>query len=138
MTATARRSSGIRYVLGSLLAFGALNAAYGGYYGLSGAKGVPLEWLSGSPFRDYFIPSLILLVVMGGSFLAGAIAAFANSRLARTAGLWAGVVVLVWISVQLGIIGYVSWMQPVTAVGGIAVLGLAWLLPGQGARTTAR
>lgn len=72
MTATARRSSGIRYVLGSLLTFGALNAAYGGYYGLSGAKGVPLEWLSGSPFRDYFIPSLILLVVVGGSFLSRA------------------------------------------------------------------
>ncbi len=30
----------IRYLLGSLLAFGALNAIGGGYYGLSGAAGV--------------------------------------------------------------------------------------------------
>jgi hypothetical protein len=48
----------IRYSLGSLLAFGALNAIGGGYYGLSGAAGVPKAWLEGSPFSDYFIPSL--------------------------------------------------------------------------------
>jgi hypothetical protein len=132
-TAGERRSSVIRYVLGSLLAFGAVNAAGGGYYGLSGAQGVPVEWLKGSPLRDYFIPGLVLLVVVGGSFLAGAIAAFTNSRLARVAGLGAGAVVLVWISVQLSIIGYVSWMQPVTAAGGLAILGLFWLLPGQSA-----
>ena len=42
----------IRYLLGALLTFGAINAFAGGYYGLSGAKGVPLEWLEGSPFSD--------------------------------------------------------------------------------------
>jgi hypothetical protein len=36
----------IRYLLGALLTFGAINAFAGGYYGLSGAKGVPLEWLA--------------------------------------------------------------------------------------------
>ena len=67
----------LRYSLGGLLAFGALNAFGGGYYGLAGAAGVPTEWLEGSPFRDYFVPSLILLVVVGGSFLVAAIAVFA-------------------------------------------------------------
>ena len=37
------RSPLIRYLLGGLLAFGALNAVAGGYYGLSGAEGVPRE-----------------------------------------------------------------------------------------------
>jgi hypothetical protein len=140
MAATARegRSSVVRYALGSLLAFGALNAAGGGYHGLSGAEGVPVEWLNGSPFKDYFIPSVVLLVVVGGSLLAGAIAVFADFRLARTAGFLAGVVVLVWISVQLSVIGYVSWMQPITVVGGLGVLGLSWLLPRQGPATTAK
>ncbi len=32
------RSSTVRYALGGLLVFGALNAFGGGYYGLSGAK----------------------------------------------------------------------------------------------------
>ena len=39
-----------RNVLGGVLAFSALNAIAGGYYGLSGAEGVPKQWLEGSPF----------------------------------------------------------------------------------------
>ena len=53
-----------RYSLGGLLAFGALNAFAGGYYGMSGAEDVPREWLEGSPFEDYFIPGLILFLVV--------------------------------------------------------------------------
>jgi hypothetical protein len=119
----------IRYSLGSLLAFGALNAIGGGYYGLSGAAGVPKEWLDGSPFSDYFIPSLILLVVVGGSFVVAAIVVFAGLRIARVAALAAGFVVLGWLAAQVAVLGYVSWMQPTTAVAGVLVLVLAWLLP---------
>jgi hypothetical protein len=119
----------IRYLLGALLTFGAINAFAGGYYGLSGAPGVPLEWLAGSPFKDYFIPSLILFVVVGGAFSSAAIAVFAQWHLARVSALFAGIVVLLWIGVQLAIIGYVSWMQPATFVSGIFILVLAWLMP---------
>jgi hypothetical protein len=123
------RSPLIRFLLGGLLAFGALNAVAGGFYGLSGAEGVPLELLEGSPFTSYYIPSLILLVVVGGSFLFAAIAVFADSRIARVSARGAGAVVLVWIVVQVSIIGYMSWMQPTTAVGGLLILLLSWLLP---------
>src|SRR5215204_2433792 len=112
----------IRYSLGALLVFGAVNAFGGGYYGLSGAKGVPTEWLAGSPFPDYFVPSLMLLVVVGGSFIVAAIAVFTRLRIARLAALAAGIVVLGWLAVQLAIIGYVSWMQPTTAIAGVMVL----------------
>lgn len=70
--------------------------------------GVPLEWLAGSPFSDYFIPSLILFVIVGGALALAAIVVFAQFRLAPVSALFAGVIVLVWISVQLAIIGYVS------------------------------
>ena len=119
----------IRYSLGALLVFGAVNAFGGGYYGLSGAKGVPTEWLNGSPFPDYFVPSLILLVVVGGSFIVAAMAVFTGLRIARLAALAAGIVVLGWLAVQLAIIGYVSWMQPTTAIAGVLVLVLGSLLP---------
>ena len=119
----------IRYSLGALLVFGAVNAFGGGYYGLSGAKGVPTEWLNGSPFPDYFVPSLILLVVVGGSFIVAAMAVFAGLRIARLAALAAGIVVLGWLAVQLAIIGYVSWMQPTTAIAGLLVLVLGSRLP---------
>jgi hypothetical protein len=115
--------------LGVLLAFGAINAFAGGWYGLSGAPGVPLEWLAGSAFREYFIPSLILFVIVGGALAFAAMAVFVRFRLAPVSALTAGIIVLVWISVQLAIIGYVSWMQPATAVAGVAVLILASRLP---------
>jgi hypothetical protein len=104
----------LRYSLGGLLAFGALNAFGGGYYGLSGAEGVPTQWLKGSPFTDYIVPSLILIVVVGGSFLMAAIAVFTGLRIARRTAVAAGLVVLGWLAAQLAIIGYVSWMQPTT------------------------
>ena len=119
----------IRYSLGGLLSFGALNAFGGGYYGLSGASGIPTEWLEGSPFPDYFVPSLILLVVVGGSFLLAAIAVFAGWRVARVAAVAAGLVVLGWLVAQVAIIGYVSWMQPTTAIAGVMVLLLGSRLP---------
>jgi hypothetical protein len=126
-------SSRARYLLGGLLAFGALNAFGGGFYGLAGAEGVPLELLEGSPFRTYFVPSLILVVVVGGSFLLAAIAVFARLRIARVSARGAGVVVLIWIVVQVSIIGYVSWLQPATAIGGLLILVLSMLAPGPGA-----
>ncbi|NLB82118.1 MAG: hypothetical protein GX800_11050 [Clostridiaceae bacterium] len=36
---------------------------------MAGAKGVPGEWLKGSPFSDYFIPGLFLFIVIGVSAL---------------------------------------------------------------------
>lgn len=119
----------IRRSLGGLLVFGAVNAFGGGYYGLSGAKGVPTEWLNGSPFPDYFVPSLILMVVVGGSLIVAATAVFTGLRVARLAALTAGIVVLAWLAVQVAIIGYVSWMQPTTAIAGALVLVLGSLLP---------
>jgi uncharacterized BrkB/YihY/UPF0761 family membrane protein len=119
----------LRYTLGGLLAFGALNAFGGGYYGLSGAGGIPTVWLEGSPFHDYSIPSLILLVVVGGSFLIAAVAVLARRRWARLTAVAAAVIVLGWLAAQLAIIGYVSWMQPVTAAAGGLVFLLAWQLP---------
>jgi hypothetical protein len=124
------QSSAIRYLLGGLLAFGALNAFGGGYYGLSGAEGVPTEWLQGSPFVDYTIPSLILFVVVGGSLLVASVAVFVRLRIARLTAFSAGLIVLGWIVTQFAIIGYVSWMQPTTVIAGVVILTLAWLLPG--------
>ena len=123
------QSSAVRYTLGAVLAFGAFNAFGGGYYGMSGAKGVPVEWLQGSPFSDYTVPSLILFIVVGGTLLLASVAVLTRARNARTSASIAGAIVLIWISAQLAIIGYVSWMQPVTAISGVLILLLASVLP---------
>lgn len=119
----------IRYTLGVVLLFVTINAFGGGYYGMAGAKHVPTEWLQGSPFSNYFIPSLILFVCVGGSSLMAAFAVFRRHHLARKAAFSCGVIILIWISVQVAIIGYVSWMQPATAIAGLFILFLTWLLP---------
>ena len=119
----------IRTLLGALLAFGALNAFAGGYYGLAGAEGVPREWLAGSPFSDYAVPSLVLFVVVGGALALAAIMVFRGHPLARAIACAAAAVLLVWIVVQVAIIGYVSWMQPATFAAGLLMLLLISLLP---------
>jgi hypothetical protein len=79
--------------------------------------GVPRDWLAGSPFQDYFIPSLMLLMAVGAALAVAAVMVIARHHQARLAGYGAGSVVLVWIVVQVAIIGYISWMQPTTFVG---------------------
>jgi hypothetical protein len=115
----------MRRILGILLAFLALNAFGGGLYGMLGARGVPAEWLAGSPFRSYFLPSLFLFVVVGGVC---ALAGWAVLRGRSSAGILAraaAVLLLAWIAAQVAIIGYVSWLQPAVALSGCVVLLLA-------------
>jgi hypothetical protein len=124
-----RETGALRYILGALLTFATLNAFAGGYYGLAGAKGVPREWLRGSPFPDYFVPSLILVVVVGGSLLLATVAVFARWRQDRLFAIAAAAIAFGWLAIEVAIIGYVSWMQPATAIGGALLLVLAWQLP---------
>jgi len=119
----------VRYALGILLFLLAINAFGGGYYGMAGANNVPTEWLKGSPFSNYFVPSLILFVCIGGSALLAAIFVFRQHSQARKVAFICGIIVLLWLIVQLAIIGYVSWMQPTTAVTAILILLLTWKLP---------
>ena len=51
----------MKNALGNLLLFLALNAFGGGYYGMAGAKDVPVEWLEGSPFNNFFFLPLYSL-----------------------------------------------------------------------------
>jgi hypothetical protein len=121
----------LRNTLGALLAFSALNAFGGGYYAMSGAEGVPTEWLEGSPFQNYFIPGFVLFTIVGGLFLVASIAVLARLRFARGAAFAAVAIVSVWLLVQVAIIGYVSWMQPTTAAVSLLILILTWYLPKQ-------
>jgi hypothetical protein len=117
----------VRIILGILEGFLALNAFGGGYYGMNGAEGVPIELLDGSPFKSYFIPGLFLFVFVGGSFLLASIAVFTGWRKARMLSFAAVAIVLSWLAVQVYFIGYISWMQPTTAVIALVILVLTFL-----------
>jgi hypothetical protein len=128
-TRNQRAASAFRLGLGAFLAVFAFNAFGGGVYGLAGAKGFPRSFLVGSPFHTFFVPSLILFVVVGGAFLAASIAVLAQSRTARFAVLAAGAIALGWIAIQVVIIGYVSALQPVVAISAVVVIALGTRLP---------
>lgn len=102
-----------------------LNAFGGGIYGLSGAPGIDPAWLDGSPFRTYVIPSLILFTVIGGGMAVATAAWILKSRVAPWLSLVMGAALMSWIVVQLAMIGYVSWLQPVMLVAGAAVAAFA-------------
>jgi hypothetical protein len=119
----------ICFLLGFLFAFVALNAFGGGFYAMSGAKDVPVELLEGSPFNSFFIPGLILFVVVGGSLLFASIAVFARFSFDRVAAFSAIGILFVWLGVQVAVIGYMSWMQPATGAIGLVMLGLSFFLP---------
>lgn len=106
----------------------AVNAVGGAIYGLSGARDVPREWLKGSPFHDYRMPSLILGVAVGGSSAAAAVTAWHGSEHAGAAAISAGVVLLGWITVQVAIIGPRSFLQPLMASVGATLIGLGTTL----------
>ncbi len=103
----------------------AANAVGGGIYGLAGAKDVPSEWLEGSPFSTYTVPSLFLLGVIGGGMILATAAWLLRRRIAPCVSLGMGVILMSWIVAQVAIIGSVSWMQPASFAAGLAIAALA-------------
>lgn len=118
----------LRILTGILLAVIALNAFGGGYYAMAGAENVPLEWLANSPFTSYFIPGLFLFAVVGGCCTVGAIALFRKHKYANYISLFCALLLMSWILIQVGTIGYVSPLQPAVFIAAVLIAILASIL----------
>jgi hypothetical protein len=94
----------------------------------SGASlGIPVRWLQGSPFADYMLPGLVLWIVLGVAPLVVAAGVWRRRAWgAGAAGLLGGAL-LVWIAVQIALIGYHPWppLQLLYGGVGVALVGLA-------------
>jgi hypothetical protein len=86
---------------------------------------LPLSALAGSPFDTYFVPGLILFSVIGLGPLVAARLAWMRNPVAPVAAFVVGVGLLIWVAVEVAIIGY-SNEPPLQAIYGI--LGVAMLL----------
>jgi hypothetical protein len=109
----------------------AVNAVGGAVWGLAGAKNVPREWLDGTPFHSYVIPSVILFVAVGGGMTTAALALVVRHRLAPEISIAAALVLVVWITAQVLIIvpdGGFSWLQPTMFAAGLFMAVLGWRL----------
>jgi hypothetical protein len=117
-----------------LVVFGALSALVGAVLAIAAnSAGVPLDYLKNSPFSSYFVPGLILGVVVGGTQLAAAIALLAKRGIALLLSAVAGFGMLIWIFVELAMIHQFSWLQAAYFILGglelILVLALLGIVP---------
>src|SRR6478609_755398 len=93
---------------------------------------LPLSALAGSPFDTYLVPGLILFGVLGFGPLVAAGLAWLRHPLAPTAAFVVGVGLLIWVAVEVVIIGYSNEppLQAVYAILGATIVLVAsrWLL----------
>ncbi|GAB3151094.1 hypothetical protein GCM10027058_16590 [Microbacterium neimengense] len=114
-----------------------LASALAGMIGLTvgGGMGLPLEWLDATPFATYFWPGIILGVVVGGAQALAVIAQYRRYALAWGLQAAAGLVMMIWIFVELAMLLVWSPLHGVYFVTGLvqtvlAVLALgAWPRP---------
>lgn len=124
------------WILMVLLAIQALGAIAGGVGLVQDPVdniGMPLSMLEGSPFSDYLVPGLILLIVVGLLPLA-ALVGVARSRIW---GWWlaaaAGAGLVIWIITEVILLGYLPGagigLQIVMGILGVLVLVFVFAEP---------
>ncbi|MEO6956796.1 MAG: hypothetical protein ABI137_08645 [Antricoccus sp.] len=121
----------------SAVAWFNLLSALAGMVGLTlgGGLGFPLEWIEGSGFTSYFWPGIILGVLVGGSQTLALIAQYGRFALAWALHAAAGLIMMIWIFVEIAMMLEWSPLQGIYFATGLiqtvlAVLALgAWPTP---------
>ena len=132
MNNTLEESKRLANVLGILQLFIGLGAVGGGL-GLvlepSGARlGMPLEMLINSPFSDFLISGIVLLIINGLGSIVGSVLSFKLYRYAAEIALALGGFLVAWILIQVYWIHAFHWLHALYLSLGIIELALGWLL----------
>ena len=117
-------------ILFFLILFQSISGIFGGIGLIIDPSGealqIPLEWLDGSPFANYLIPGIILFIVLGIiPFLI-----FFGLRKRKYWGwqgsIFIGLALIIWIVVEIIIIGYQHDppLQLIYGIVGIAILAV--------------
>lgn len=118
------------YILGSLQAItavGAIPAGIGYLIDTTGeGMGVSVELLANSPLKSFLLPGLFLLLVNGLAHLAGAWLSFTRNKYAGYTGLVLGILLSLWIIIQVAWISLSSVLQPLFLLIGLINTWLAW------------
>jgi hypothetical protein len=115
-----------------LLSIVAITAVAGGGMLLSAPDGsslnLSLGLLTYSPFRNYFIPGLILLFIVGGSHWLALFLLIKKSEAALKFSVYAGVIICGWIIAQALIFSIQHWLQFVYLLMGTLIILLSFQL----------
>ena len=113
-------------------AFMGIGALYGGYSLINDAEGFGMEsaWLEHSPFDDYLVPGLFLLVVIGFGNALGAGLAVAGSRWWPVVAVANGAMMFAWLAVETAIVRWQGGPQGtlliVCGLSGLVMLVAGW------------
>lgn len=145
MNKTVQSRPVVAWVLIVLLVFIGIGAVISGAMLFAAPEGHLMQWstddLAGTPFSNYLIPGIILFLFVGifPLFVAygllkkpswswpNIINPMKKMHWAWTASWAAGVIMLIWITVETVLLGYLSFLQPVIAVYGIVIIVLTML-----------
>jgi len=132
MSNSEKKKKQLAKALGILQLFIGIGAVGGGL-GLvlepNGANlGMPQEMLNNSPFSDFLIPGIVLLIVNGLGSIAGSVSSFRLTQYAAEIALSLGAILVAWIIIQVYWIHPVHWLQALYFSFGIIELVLGWLL----------
>lgn len=118
------------YLLGFIQAFTAVGAIPAGIMYLIDPSGVSMgqttALLAHSPFTSFLVPGLFLLIVNGLGSGFGAVLSFGKMRYAGEAGIILGIILILWIIIQVSMIGFIHWLQPFFFTVGLAEVILGW------------
>ncbi|MGI5132828.1 hypothetical protein ACQEVB_38935 [Pseudonocardia sp. CA-107938] len=102
-------------------------SAVGGGIGLvaGNAIGMPADWLAATPFPDWTIPGILLIIVVAVPMLIAAYGEIRRTPWAHGASAVAGVLQIGWILAQWAVIGRYDPLQPTMLVIGCAIAVLS-------------
>jgi hypothetical protein len=117
-------------ILGSLQAFTALSAIPAGIGYLldtTGSKmGVTSELLANSPLKSFLLPGIFLVFINGIANAAGAYISFTRKSFAGHIGIVLGIILCLWIIIQVYWISMSSFLQPLFLVIGLINTFAGW------------
>ena len=121
------------YVLLAAVLFQGVSGVAGGIGLLMDPTGaslsIPIDWLAGSPFPDYSVPGLVLLVALG-IFPLVVFYGLLTGKNWGLVGAWlVGLALLMWLFVEIVVIGYQAQppLQLIYGAVGVVILVLGML-----------
>lgn len=117
-----------RAALLSLQVFLGVTATIGGIGILSDWWGLSLEWLKGSPFSDYTIPGLALILV-GASALVAVFVGTRRHALSLPASVISGLAIVIYELVEVAVVPF-HWLQVFYVFVGLLIVvltGRMWM-----------
>lgn len=125
----------MRLILFILTAFIAVTAIFSGLLMINDPEGrllnIPLKILSATPFKNFFIPGLILTLIVGGTNLVAVIGFLQHTNYQLNWSIAGGIVLCGWILIQLILLGFTHWLQVLYLAVGILTILAGWQLKGK-------